>query len=210
VIRLVFLFVCFHCCDTQRIFGCILGTGGINTFGELTGNFDKCIIFDTVVRNENSLHFFLTHLGDDFRCFRMIAAINDSVGLGPLNFLNNCGIIHCSGCNAFIQYNLSFTGFFKKFLGKFGKSFSIIAFIMDNGKFFQFQCVERKFHIKFCLGIVRSDRAVKIGVITTLRQSRIGGGWGHTYYFGILINAQRRFSGTAANMTNNHINLSGQ
>ena len=50
----------------HRVAGGIFGTRGEDAFGIFPGNFDKGVVFDTVVGDEYGFHSFLTHLSNNF------------------------------------------------------------------------------------------------------------------------------------------------
>ena len=120
--------------NCQRILGYILGSGGINAFGVFTRDFDKGVILNTVIRDENGFHLLLAHLGYDLRGFGMVTPENHGLSLGTLYFLNNGRIIDRPGRNSFVESKLRPRVLFYKPFGKLGQAFAVIAFVMQDDK----------------------------------------------------------------------------
>ena len=87
----------------------------------------------------------------------MIAAVNYGIGFGVFYFLDNGRIIHCARCDSFIEHHLSLSRTFNELVGILGKSFAVVAFIMNNREFGELQCLLRKVGCQFGLCVIGSD-----------------------------------------------------
>ena len=76
---------------------------------------------------------------------------------------------------------------------------------MQHGDFLQTEHIQSECDFQARLGIVRSDRAVEIGVLPALGKRRVGGRRAHGDNTGFLVDAHCRLGGAAADMAQNHI-----
>jgi len=139
----------------------------------------------------------------------MIPAENDSFRLGALDFLDNGGVVNRTRCDTFIKDDRGARVIFQEGLGEFRQPFSVIALVVEYGNLFEAEFVEREFHFQFGLCIIGGDGPEKVGIVATLGQGGVSGGWRHGHHFGILVDTQGGLGSTGADVPENNFYVLG-
>jgi hypothetical protein len=103
----------------------------------------------------------------------MIAAKDDRIGTGPLDLLDNSGVINRTRSDALVENNFGFGALLDEFLGKLGKSFAVVTLVVDNGDFFGLQYIDCKIDLGTGLGIVRGNGTVEVILTSNLFKPKL-------------------------------------
>ena len=87
--------------DGQRILGRVLRARGVDAFGIFLGDLDEGVVLHAVIGDEEGLHVFLAHLGDDGGGLGVVAAVDDRLGFRPLDLLHDGGVVDGAGGDPF-------------------------------------------------------------------------------------------------------------
>ncbi|OPY77009.1 MAG: hypothetical protein A4E70_02658 [Syntrophus sp. PtaU1.Bin005] len=187
--------------------GCVPGTCGIDAFRVGAGNLDEGGVLDAVIGEEGGFHALLAHLHDDGGSLGMIAAVNDGIGFGPPDLLDDCRIVHGARRHPFKEDDFGHTGRFDELFGEFRQALPVIALVMENGDPAGVEAVEGEIHLHLRLGVIGGDGPEEIGVPAALGQLGIRRRRGDRDDPGILVDPYGRFRRAAADMADDGMDL---
>ena len=139
----------------------------------------------------------------------MVSPVDHALRPGLPDFLDDGGVVHGAGRDPFEKDDLRRFFGLDEFLRVFGQALPVVALVMKDGDLFQLQPAHGKIHFQPGLGVVRGDGAEEAGVLPALGQFRVRRGGRHGDQPGVLVDAQGRLGGPAADVPHDDVRLSG-
>ncbi len=149
---------------------------------------------------KTGFHVLLAHLRDDRSGLGVVAAVDNRIGVRPLDLLDDGGVVDGARGHPLEEDNGGLPRRLDEFFRVLGKTLPVIPFVMENRNLLEFQRTDREIHLQAGLGVIGGDGPVEVGVLAALGQFGICGRWGDDDELGVLVDAEGRLGRPAADV----------